>query len=126
MTQLSEQTAAALKRTEQLMAFTQGNIEAFVKSSQIWAAGVQELGRSFAASAQTELSATLANVKAVLGAKSPNEVLDLQATFARSSLEKVVAETTKLINASTKLGEDTLAPITARVRLAAEAFGRTA
>src|SRR5271166_510843 len=124
MTQLSEQTAAALKRTEEVLAFTLGNIAAFVKSSQIWTTGVQELGPTFAASAQTELSATLANIKAVLGAKSPKEVLDLQATFARSSLEKAMAETTKLINASTKLGEDTLAPITARVRLAAEAFGR--
>jgi hypothetical protein len=51
--------------------------------------------------------------------------LDLQAAFARSSLDKAITETSKLTDASTRLATDVLAPLTARVTLAAETFGRT-
>ena len=41
-----------MKTAEELMAFSQGNLEAMVKSGQIWAAGVQDIGKLMAATAQ--------------------------------------------------------------------------
>ena len=69
---------------------------------------------------------TVATVKALAGVKSLKEAVDLQSSLARASLEKAVAETGKLTDASLKLAEQTLAPITARVTLAVEKFGRAA
>ncbi len=116
----------AMKSAEEFLSFGQGNVEAVVKSGQIWAAGVQDIGKTVAASAQAQIDATVATFKALTGVKSLKEAIDLQATLARSSVEKAVAETGKLTDASLKLAEQTMAPIAARVTLAVEKFGRAA
>ena len=54
-----------VKTVEDIFAFGQGNLEAFVKSSQIWTAGVQDLSKSVAATAQAQLDHTFATVKAL-------------------------------------------------------------
>ena len=48
------------------------------------------------------------------------------ATTTRSSVETVMAEQAKLTDASMKLAEQAMAPLAARVTLAAEKFGRAA
>jgi phasin family protein len=125
-TAVTANTEKTIKTAQEMVAFGQGNFEAFVKSGQIWADGVQELSKSFAASAQAQIDETVATLKSFAAVKSFRELLGLQAAFARSSLEKAIAETTKLTNASTKLATDAMAPITARVTLATETFGRRA
>jgi hypothetical protein len=52
--------------------------------------------------------------------------MELQSGFARTAFEKAVAESNKMADASIKLTEQTLAPITARVTAAVETFGKTA
>jgi len=114
----------AMKTAEEMVSFGQGNLEALVKCSQIWAAGVQDLSKQFAASAQAQVDQTMATWKALAGVKSLKEAMELHTTLARSSVEKAVAETSKLTDASMKLAEQTFAPLTARMSLAAERFGR--
>ncbi|MCW3474456.1 phasin family protein [Limobrevibacterium gyesilva] len=116
----------AIKTAEEFVSFGQGNVEAVVKSGQIWAAGVQDLSKSFAATAQAQLDQTVAVFKALAAVKSLKEAIDLQSNLARSSVETAMAETGKLTDASLKLAEQALAPITARVTLAVEKFGRVA
>ncbi len=114
----------AIKTTEELVAFGQGNVEALVKSSQIWAAGVQDLGKHFAATAQASMDETMATVKAISGVKSLKEALDLQSSFAKTAMEKMLAETGKITDASMKLAEQAIAPLTERVTIATEKFAR--
>lgn len=115
-----------MKTTEELVAFNQGNYEAVVKSGQIWVAGVQDLSRQFAATAQASFEQGLANLKALASVKSFKEAVDLQSTLARSAIEKTLADSSKLTDASLKLTEQTLAPITARVSLAVQTFSTAA
>jgi phasin family protein len=114
----------AIKTTEELMAFGQGNVEALLKSSQIWAAGVQDLGKHVAATAQATMDETMATVKAISSVKSLKEAMDLQASFAKTAMEKMLAETGKITDASMKLAEQAIAPITERVTIATEKFAR--
>ena len=114
-----------MKTAKDMAAFGQGNLEAFVTSGQIWAAGVQDLGKTLVVSAKEQMDDAVAAVNSFAAAKSFNDLLDLQAAFARSSLDKAITETSKLTDASTRLATDVLAPLTARVTLAAETFGRT-
>ena len=65
----------------------------------------------------------MSTFKAMSSAKSVKEALEMQSSFAKAALEKAVAESNKLTDASIKLTEQTLAPITARVTLAVEKFG---
>ena len=116
----------AIKTAEDMVSFGQGNVEAVMKSGQIWAAGVQDLGKTFAATAQAHMDQTVATFKALTSVKSLKEALELQSNLARSSVESAVAETGKLTDASMKLAEQAIAPITARVTLAVEKFGRAA
>jgi len=115
-----------MKSTEDLVAFGQANMEAFVKSGQIWSAGVQELTKQIATTAKASFEESVTTFKAISTAKSVKEAMDLQSTFAKAALEKAMAESNKLTDASIKLTEQTLAPITARVTVAVETFGKAA
>jgi phasin family protein len=114
----------AMKTAEELMAFSQGNLEAMVRSGQIWASGLQDIGKLVAATAQASFEETMSTFKALSSAKSLKDAFDLQATLARTTLEKTLAESGKLTDASMKLTEQTLAPLTARVTLAMEKFAK--
>lgn len=116
----------SVKSAEEFVSFSQGNFEAMMKAGQIWAAGVQDLHKTFAATAQAQVEAAMGTMKALSGVKSIKEAMELQSTLARSSMETVLAETGKLTDASVKLAEQAMAPITARVTLAVEKFGRAA
>ena len=122
---MKEGVEKAMKTAEELVAFNQGNIEAIVKSGQIWATGVQDLSKHLAAAAQASLDESMSAFKALAGAKSLKDAFELQSSFARAALEKSLAESGKLTDASLKLTEQTLAPITARVTLAVEKFAKS-
>lgn len=122
---LKEGVEKAVKTSEEMLAFSQGNLEAFVKASQIYAAGFQDISKHVAASSKASIEDSVAFSKSLMGVKSVKEAVDLQTGFAKSSIEKAVAETNKLTDATVKLTEQTLAPLTARVTLAVETFGKT-
>ena len=123
---MKEGVEKAMKTAEELMAFSQGNVEAMVKSGQIWAAGMQDISKQVAASAQASFDESLSTFKALTSVKSLKDAFDLQSSFARAALEKTLAESGKLTDASMKLTEQTLAPITARMTMAVEKFAKTA
>jgi phasin family protein len=116
----------AMKTAEELVTFSQGNLEAMVKCGQIWAAGVQDIGKQMAATAQASFDETMSTFKAMSSVKSLKDAFDLQASLARATLEKTVAESGKLTDASMKLTEQAMAPITARFSLAMEKFAKAA
>ncbi|MSP00604.1 MAG: phasin family protein [Acetobacteraceae bacterium] len=119
-------TKTMMKSTEDFVAFGQANLEAFVKSGQIWSTGVQELTKQFATTAKASFDESVSTFKALSSVKSVQEAIELQSTFAKASLGKAMAESNKLTDASIKLTEQALAPITARVTVAVETFGKAA
>jgi phasin family protein len=123
---MKEGVEKAMKTAEEMVSFSQGNMEAFVKAGQIWAAGVQDISKQFAATAQASLDETMSTFKALSSVKSLKDAMELQASLARSALEKTMTESGRLTDASFKLTEQTLAPITARVTLAVEKFAKPA
>jgi phasin family protein len=122
---LKEGVEKAVKTSEEMLSFSQGNLEAFVKATQIYATGFQDLSKHIAASSKASLEESVAFSKSLMGVKSVKEAVDLQTGFAKSSIEKAVAESNKLTDATVKLTEQAIAPITARISLAVETFGKT-
>ncbi len=123
---VKEGVEKAMKTAEELVSFSQGNLEAMLKSGQIWAAGMQDLSRQVAATAQASFEETMSTFKAMTSVKSLKDAMDLQAGLARATMEKTLAESGKLTDASFKLTELAIAPITARVTLAVEKFAKSA
>lgn len=109
---------------EQLMTFGQGNLEAFVKSGQILASGVQGLTKHVATAVQATLDETVSSVRALSAVKSLKEAMDLQASLARTAMERAIAQTGQMTEATLKLTEEASAPITARVTAAMELVGQ--
>jgi hypothetical protein len=99
-----------------------GNVEAIMASGHIWTSGCQAIGQTIAASAQAQFERNMSTWKAITGVKSVREAMDLHAHLARTSIENVATETGKLAQASVKLAEQTMVPITARIALATEKF----
>jgi phasin family protein len=122
---MKEGVEKAMKTAEEMMSFSQGNMEALVKASQIYATGFQDISKHLAASSKASIEESVAFTKSLLGVKSVKEAVDLQTGFAKSSIEKAVAETNKITDASVKLAEQAVAPLTARIALAVETFGKT-
>jgi phasin family protein len=120
--QVKEGMQRAMKTAEQMTAFSQGNFEAMVKSSQILATGFSDMSKLMAASARANMDETMATFKAMTTVKSVKEAMELQTGFARTAMEKAVAESTKLTEHSLKLAEQAMAPISARVNAAVETF----
>jgi phasin family protein len=114
----------AMKTAEEFVSFGHGNIEAIMKSGQIWMTGLQDLSKSFAATAQAQMEETVSTMKTFAGLRSIKEAVDLQTSFARTSFEKALSETGKITEHSMKLAEQAMAPITARVTFAVEKFGK--
>lgn len=121
---VKENMDKVMKSAEEFFAFGQGNLDAFVKSAQIWTAGVQDIGKAAASTAQANFDASVAAFKALGGTKSLKDAVDVQSNLARTSLEKATAEAGKLTEASLKLAEQSFAPIAARLTLAAEKFAK--
>jgi phasin family protein len=114
------------KNAEDFIALGQANLEALVKSGQIWTSGIEALMKQFAETAKVSFDESVATLNAVTSAKSITEAMALQSNFATSAATRALAESSKLVDASIKLAEQTLAPITARVTSAAEAFFKVA
>ena len=125
-TEVSTNMDKVIKGAEEFVAFGQANVEAFMKSSQILATGLQDLGKHVAATAQAQYDEAVANTKALTSVKSVKEAFDLQTSLAKAGFEKALAETGKLTDASVKLAEQVSAPIAARVTVAVEKFGKAA
>jgi phasin family protein len=118
--QIQDGFRTTAKQAQEFLALGQGNIEAVVKSGQIWAAGLQDIAKQVAVTVQTSLEETTATIKALSSVKSPQEAVELQTKLATSALEKVLADSTRISEASLKLFQDALAPLTERATLAAE------
>ena len=111
-----------MRTAEQFITFGQGNIEALVKSSQVVATGLQDISKQIAANAQSAMDESLSTFRALAGVRSIKEAMDLQANFARTSIEKAVSQTGQITEASFKLAEQAYEPIVGRVTLAVESF----
>ncbi len=111
-----------MKTAGQFVTFGQGNVEALVKSGQIFATGLQDLGKQMAANAQAAMDETMSTFRALTTVRSVKEAMDLQATLARSTIEKAVSQSGQVTETSFKLAEQAIAPIASRMTLAVESF----
>jgi phasin family protein len=115
-------TAMATEATE----FAKGNAEALVESGKVYAAGVQDLSKSYVEEAKSAYETLTADVKEFAAVKSPAELFQLQGKLARRNFDAMVAYSSKNTDAVMKLMTETMAPISGRVSLAAEKISKAA
>ena len=124
MEQATKTAEGFFKAAEEAAEFGRGNIEAFTKATQALTVGMQDLGKQYFAVSQALTDHALESAKAFAAVKSLKEAADIQASFAKASMERTMSEATKLQEAAYRLAEQAAAPITARMTLAAENFAK--
>ena len=121
-----ERSQEAVKRTqkaaEELAELTRANIEAIVDAGRIAVEGTRALGQNVVASSREGVEQAADAVRSFAEAKSPTELLQLQGEFARSSFDRMVAETSKLTESMVKLAGEAFQPISNRATANAERF----
>ena len=113
---------AIMKTPQDFVAFGQGNMEALVKSGHILATGMQDLTKQFAATAQASMEEAMATFRAMSDIRTFQQAVELQATLARTAVEKAMSQTGQVADTSIKLASEAIAPIAGRVTLAVESF----
>jgi phasin family protein len=106
--------------------FTKGNVEAIVESSKILASGAQSLGKTYAEEAKSAYETITADVKELAAVRTPAELFQLQGKIMRRNFDTFVSTTSRNSEAVLKLANDTIAPFTGRVTVAAEKFSKVA
>ena len=121
-----ERGQEAFKRTqkaaEELAELTRANIEAMVDAGRIAVEGTRTLGQDVVASGRDGVEKAAEAVRSFAEAKSPTEFLQLQGEFARTSFDRMVAESSKLTESFVKLAGEAFQPLSNRASANAERF----
>src|SRR3546814_845181 len=102
--QVEKASAAMLRGYDDLATFNKQNVDAFVQAGNIWAKGAEELGKAYFSFAQASAEKNAEAAKSLLAAKSLKDVVDVQADYARTSFDTLVAEGTRINEMTIKIG----------------------
>lgn len=98
------------------------NLEALVASATAATKGAETLGAHAIAYSKKSLQDNAAAVRSLTGARSVQEVIELQTTWAKSAMEAYVAELTKASEIVASSVKESLTPINARITASVEKF----
>ena len=111
---------------DDIVAFNQNNINAFVASSTAFTKGMETLTKQYVAFASEAFEDAVAASKQIATAKTVNEAVDLQTKIAKDSWEKAVAEGQKISDISTVIFKDASTPLSERVQATVDVATDTA
>jgi hypothetical protein len=94
-TKLTEILEKTVKNSEEILVFSQGNLEALIKSTQIYATGFHDLSKQLTASSKTSFDESVAFTKSLIWVKSGREAFELQNSFIKTSIKSAATEKKK-------------------------------
>lgn len=118
--QVEKASAAATQGYGDFAAFQKDAFDALVRSSEILARGAESLGKEYFAFAQDSATANSEAAKALLAARSLQEVVDLQSKIVRTNFDKSVDESGKLSEMSLKIASEAFEPLQKQISVAVE------
>ena len=123
-----ERGQEAARRSQQvaqeLADLARANVEAMVDAGRIAVEGARSISQDVVASNRDGIEKTAEAVRSFAEAKSPTEFLQLQGDFARSSFDRLVAESSKLTESMVKLAGEAIQPISNRASVSAERINK--
>jgi phasin family protein len=117
-----ERLDAVVKGYDDAAKFSKTNVDAIVAAGNVATKGAETINAEVLAFAKSQYEDNLAATKALFGAKTLQELIELQNDFAKTAFEAYAAHATKLSEVTAKVAQDTFAPINAQVQVAVEKF----
>jgi phasin family protein len=112
----------SLTALNDLNTHSKSNLEAVVASVTAATKGAETLGAETLAYSKKTLEDNVAAAKSLTGARSVQEAVELQTTWAKSAMEAYIAQMTKASEIVAASVKETMTPLNARVSAAVEAF----
>ncbi len=116
----SEMMEQASKSVAEMSDFTKGNMEAMIASAKAATTGAEVLAKEIAEQAKARFEATSNAWKAMVAAKTPNELFQYQNDFMKSQIDASIAAMSHMTETMLKVAGDVTQPISNRMALAAE------
>src|SRR4051812_19006432 len=110
------------KVAEELANLARANVEAVVEAGRVATEGARSISQDVVAKQRDSFEQAADAIRSLAEAKSPTEYLQLQGDFARSSFDRVVAESSKLTESLVKLAGEAFQPLSNRASANAERF----
>lgn len=99
------------QRLNDLYAANHQAVEAIIQSGSVTAKGLETLTAEILAVAKHQAEDSIAAAKAAMGAKTYQELVDIQADYTKSVIDSFVSDFIKIGEMSVKLMEDGLSPV---------------
>ncbi len=115
-----DQVEKNLAGLNEMNAHSKKNLEAVVASVTAVTKGAESLGALYMAYSKTAVENQVAAAKALSGAKSVQEAVELQTTWAKSAMELYMAEVGKMGETVAAAVKDSMKPLNERVTATVE------
>jgi hypothetical protein len=112
--------SAAREATEEIASHGRSDAKAVAASADSMLSGLPELQREWMVYLQEQMRDSLDVGRALASARTPQEVIEVQARYARSSWSRFANESSKLANLTIQVIGGTMRPLQARGRAKAE------
>ncbi|KQW71348.1 phasin family protein [Phenylobacterium sp. Root77] len=110
----------SLTQLNDMNAHSKKNLEAVIASVTASTKGAEALGAQAMAYSKKAVEDHVAAAKSLSGAKSVQEVIELQTTYAKSALDAYIAEVSKMSDIVSSSVKDAVKPLNERVTAAVE------
>lgn len=118
--QVEKAIKAGTEALESAMAAGKDQVDAFVTAGNVAAKGFETINAEVIAYSKSQFEDQVSAAKALMGAKTLQEFIELQNDYAKSAFEAYTAYSTKLSEVATKVAQDAFAPINAQVQATVE------
>ena len=121
-----ERSQEAAKRSQkvaqELAEIARANVEAVVEATRLATEGVRSIGQDAVARSRDGAEQAAGAIRSLAEAKSPTEFVQLQSELAKTSFDRLVAESSQLTESMVKLAGKAFQPLSNRATANAERF----
>ena len=117
---MTENMEKMTKGFQDVTAFSQENLDAVVKSSEIAAKAAEGIGSEVSAYSKKSFEDSVAAAQDMASAKTMTELMEKQTAFAQSAFESFMSQATKLNEIYVSAAQEISAPLNTRVTAAAQ------
>lgn len=112
----------AAKAYDEFAVFGKDTADAMMAASNAYAKGLEQLTAEWLSFSKQSVEEGIATTKALMGARTIQEVVDLQATFAKAQFDQFVSQGAKFGELATKVAQESFEPLNQRATVAVEKF----
>jgi len=116
----------AVKQYNEFTMFAKDNVDAVIAASNAYAKGLEVLTSELMNFSKNSLEESVAATKALFGAKTLQEMIELQTSITSTAFDKVISQTTRVGEVATKVAQEAFEPLNSRMNHAVEKWAKLA